>query len=481
MKKVTGILALIVLCVMELSAQISVKGYSLVYSSETPERAASLLNLSDEELANCTGDFMSTENFERNWLYCPRATSKWNKRMAENDEDRAKVHLCDNGMLRMLALSLDGTASGCITSGIKMKQGYKYGIFEIKAKCNAHKSNFPAVWMMPSTPHGGWPNCGEIDIMEQIGTSTTVYSTVHLGARYDQKVGKSYSWSGSYGAGGGWHIYSLRWDKTSLIFYCDGRQVFRYNKDASLDLESHPEYEHAQFPYNEEFYIILDQALGCNAWWGDEDPDPSYTYEMDVEYVRIWQTPETYDIDKWYVLSNYSDPTRYMMVDEDNTLTTSEVTDPAKITGNMIFTLIPTDSGGQYAIKPFSGNWVGYMADANKPVPLSVTPSPYYMLKDATKGVAFDYNKNVASLTYAEGSRALCMNSNRNYTVTTSGTTRDGSWWILQDATSIATGIDPTQQGSNLQYVVPRKIVRNGQLLIRADNKEYSIVGTRIR
>lgn len=43
--------------------------------------------------------------------------------------------------------------------------------------------------MMPSNPKGGWPNCGEIDIMEQIGTSSTVYSTVHLGARYGENVG----------------------------------------------------------------------------------------------------------------------------------------------------------------------------------------------------------------------------------------------------------------------------------------------------
>lgn len=294
------------------TAQIDKTGYLLVYSSETAEQASAELSLTEEEKANCSGDFMSTKNFERNWKYCPRQTSKWNCRMAQNDEDRAKVHVCEDGILKMLALSLDGTKDNCITSGIQMKQGYRYGIFEIKAKCNPHKSNFPAVWMMPLKPKGGWPNCGEIDIMEQIGTSSTIYSTVHLGARYGENVGKTYLWSGNKWFDNEYHIYSLLWTKTCLTFYCDGIQVFKYAKDKTLDLANHPQYEHAQFPYNEEYYMILDQALGQNAWWGDEDPDPSYKYEMDVQYVRIFQGEAEEEKLSYYLLQNAAEPSFYM-------------------------------------------------------------------------------------------------------------------------------------------------------------------------
>lgn len=273
-------------------AQINMTGYKLVYSSETPQRAATLLNLTDEELANCTGDFMDKDHLERNWDYSLKQTSTWNKRMATNDEDRALVHKPADGHLRLLAVTTNGKADGFITSGVNMKKAYKYGIFEIKAKCNPHVSNFPAVWMMPEDPTDGWPNCGEIDIMEQIGTSSTVYSTVHLGARYDKPVGKSYTWSGSRNFNTNYHIYSLLWDEENLTFYTDGIQVFKYKKDKTLDLVNHPDYEKWQFPYNKAFYIILDQALGMNEWWGSQDPDPSYTYEMDVEYVRIFQVDD---------------------------------------------------------------------------------------------------------------------------------------------------------------------------------------------
>jgi hypothetical protein len=288
-------LSMMLMCTALAPAQISLSDYTLVYSSETPERAASLLKLSDSELANCTGDFTSTEAIERHWAYSRKASSTWNKRMGTTAQEHALVHKVADGHLRMLAVSKDGTAGGFVTSGVNMKQGYMYGIFEIKAKCVPHQSNFPAIWMMPVDQKDGWPNCGEIDIMEQIGNSSTVWSTVHLGARYDKPVGKSYTYSGNMAFSDDWHVYMLRWDETSLTFYCDRRLVFRYRKDATLDLAAHPDYEKWQFPYNKPFYIILDQALGKNSWWGSEEPDPEFTYEMDVEYVRIWQKPDGSD------------------------------------------------------------------------------------------------------------------------------------------------------------------------------------------
>ena len=44
-------------------AQIDKFGYHLVYSSESPEAASAAMDLTDEELECCTGDFLSTENF----------------------------------------------------------------------------------------------------------------------------------------------------------------------------------------------------------------------------------------------------------------------------------------------------------------------------------------------------------------------------------------------------------------------------------
>ena len=423
-------------------AQIDKSGYHLVYSSESPEAASASMELTDEELACCTGDFLSTENMERHWQYCPRLSSTWNMRMGTTDEERALVNIPEDGHLRLLAVSTDGTVGGFVTGGVRMNDGYKYGIIEVKAKCKPHKSNFPAIWMMPVDQTDGWPNCGEIDIMEQIGTSSTVYSTVHLGARYDKKVGKNYSWSGSRTFNTDYHVYTLLWDKKSLTFYTDGVRVFRYTKDSTLDLVNHPDYEKWQFPYNKAYYLILDQALGHNAWWGAEDPDPKFTYEMDVQYVRIWQKEETPEKLEYVALRNYSDSERYMTATDENLLTTTTIANPTAVTDNMLFAMKPTDSGGKYYLLTKDGRYVGYKADINKQVELSDTPTPYYVIKDETKGLAFDYVKPTAPLTYADGSRALFMNEKKDNVVTTSGTSKDASWWVPVDPDNIEDGIE---------------------------------------
>ena len=478
MKRFTIILITILASAIQVCAQISTKGYSLVYSSETPQRAASLLTLSDEELANCTGDFTSQENMERNWLYCPRATSKWNKRMAENDEDRAKVHLCEDGKLRLLALSLDGTKQNCITSGIRMKQGYKYGIYEIKAKCNPHKSNFPAIWMMPSNPYGGWPNCGEIDIMEQVGTSSTMYSTVHLGARYDQKVGKSYSWSGSRWVDTGYHIYSLLWTKRSLTFYCDGKQVFKYQKDGSLNLDAHPEYEHAQFPYNEAYYIILDQALGSNSGWGDEDPDPKFTYEMTVDYVRIFQAPDEEQVLDNYFIQNVENPSYYMTASSEGLVGTTDL-DIMNPDPDAVFCFPETDAGTKKYIRTQSGKWLLSESVNNKAVQFGEEGVPYYIIRDDEKGVAFDCAKDTYPTTFANGSRALILNSSKNYIVSVSGTSRSSAWWNLIKVTDAQASITTVDNDTRMPVV--RKVVRGNRLIIQAGDHEYTPAGTRIK
>jgi hypothetical protein len=108
------------------------------------------------------------------------------------------------------------------------------------------------------------------------------------------------------------------------------------------------------------------------------------------------------------------------------------------------------------------------MPDANKAVPLSAEePCYFYQLKDNVKGVAFDYAKDTAPVTYADGSRALTFTPKRNNVVTISGNSKDAAWWILEDATeTIATGINPLltspKEEGQVYDLSGRKV--NGQL-----------------
>lgn len=476
-KRFIAAITIAVACALQVSAQISVTGYSLVYSSETPEQASSLLDLSDEELANCTGDFTSTVNMERNWGYCNKASSEWNQRMGTTDEEHAMVHKFQDGHLRLLAKTTDGTANGFITGGIRMKKGYKYGIIEVKAKCNPHASNFPAIWMMPVV-NDGWPLCGEIDIMEMVGNSSTAHSTVHVAARYPNdpnghSVGKSYSWTNNISTSAGYHVYSFYWDKKSLIFYCDGTQVFRYNKDTSLDYDAHPEYEKYQFPYNKEFELILNQSLGKNSGWGYENPDPTYTYEMDVEYVRIWQVPETYEVNDYYMLRNYDNNARFMKVSHEQTLVTTEITELNQVNDSVLFGIAPADVYGQYYLVSKTGKAAGMMPNINKAVPLLDEACYFYMLNDETKGVAFDYAKDTTPVTYGDGSRALTLNANKGNIVSISGNSKNSAWWSMENAEDVLSGVEtpnPTLKDDGNIYSL------SGQRLSRLQ-KGVNIVG----
>jgi len=463
-----------------LPAQIPTQGYQLVYSSETPEAAlAAMPTLTADELLSCTGDFLSRDNFERHWTYSPRRTSTWNKRMAENDADRARVHIAQDGTLHLLALTTDGTAEGFITSGMEMKQSYQYGIIEVKAKCNPHASNFPAIWMMPADQQAGWPNCGEIDIMEQIGTSSTVYSTVHLGARYEQPVGKSYAWSGNRHFDEGYHIYTLQWNPFSLTFYTDGIEVFRYVKDLTLDYQTHPEYEEAQFPYNKPYYIILDQALGMDENWCAQEPDPQYTYEMEVAYVRIFQGDTPEEQLPYYLIKNLSAPEYYMTVTLDDKLAGSSAIDVQCPDSNALFRFVPTADSEQYLLQSLSGKLIGSSLLQNSQIKVTANGTPYYLIRDESHGgVAFDYKQQQPDVSFAAGSRALILNADKGYIISTSGTSNAAAWWQLQEVTP-SMSIEPISADGADKHQV-HKALCDGSLMVIVGDCRYSATGVRM-
>ena len=52
----------------------------------------------------------------------------------------------------------------------KDKVELQYGYWEIRAKLPSGVGTWPAIWMLNSKIDSiGWPNCGEIDIMEHVG------------------------------------------------------------------------------------------------------------------------------------------------------------------------------------------------------------------------------------------------------------------------------------------------------------------------
>lgn len=218
------------------------------------------------------------------WVRCPRQTSTWNRLLS----DTSAVCFQSDGNLVLRAIPNQDTSTdkaAMLTGGVQSrgKFDFLHGRFECRAKVNPHTGNFPAVWMMPTDGSDGWPACGEIDVMEQINTESRVYHTVHthwtytLGHRNDASPKSSFNETVDMTK---YHIYALEWNTDSLIWFVDGIQRGFYVREPAHAAQK-------QWPYDKAFYIILNQSVGDGSW--ASSPDLSYTYEMDVDWVRVYQ------------------------------------------------------------------------------------------------------------------------------------------------------------------------------------------------
>jgi beta-glucanase (GH16 family) len=162
------------------------------------------------------------------------------------------------------------------------KGHWKYGRVEVKAKLPAGTGMWPAIWMLPAhAAYGGWPNSGEIDIVEYVGyLPDSVYGTVHTGAyngmRNTQKGGRTYrkDLTSSF------HLYAAEWTEDSISFFIDGEKYFSFRNEKNGT---------AVWPFDQSFYMILNIAVGGN-WGGKKGVDDLiFPQRMEVDYVRVYQ------------------------------------------------------------------------------------------------------------------------------------------------------------------------------------------------
>ncbi len=184
------------------------------------------------------------------------------------------------------------TSSRIITKG---NVAWKYGIIEVSAKMPEALGTWAAIWMMPSVNYyGGWPDSGEIDIMEYVGYDIdAIYGTIHTRI-YNHIDGtqKGSSVTGITDLDTAFHTYKVEWLPDRLNFYYDDHMYFTYqpNKYSSC-----PTFN--VWPFNKSFYMILNVAVGGD-WGGVQGVDPNdYPVTMEIDYVRVYQANELIDYD----------------------------------------------------------------------------------------------------------------------------------------------------------------------------------------
>jgi beta-glucanase (GH16 family) len=162
-------------------------------------------------------------------------------------------------------------------------KNFKYGRIEARFKLPKGRGTWPAIWMMPtSSVYGGWPNSGEIDVMEFVGyDANRIYGTVHRGA-------------GSGGNGDGsnisiagktdeYQVIRIDWEPGYIKWYLNDKLFHTYNNGYAGS---------AQWPFDQNFYVILNFAVGGD-WGGAQGVDANiWPQEFLIDYVRVYQKSE---------------------------------------------------------------------------------------------------------------------------------------------------------------------------------------------
>jgi beta-glucanase (GH16 family) len=163
------------------------------------------------------------------------------------------------------------------------KGDWTYGKFEARMKLSTAQVMWPAFWMMPTDEvYGTWPNSGEIDIMELIGTyPSRSYGTIHTSsgtAGVSTSSGANYNLpSGTFGDA--FHNFSVEWSPNEIKWLIDG-VVFATKTPA--DFGSSP------WRFDKDFHIILNLAVG-GSWPGSPNGSTIFPQTTEIEYVRVYQ------------------------------------------------------------------------------------------------------------------------------------------------------------------------------------------------
>ena len=158
-----------------------------------------------------------------------------------------------------------------------------YGRFEARIKIPYGQGIWPAFWLLGDNIRtAGWPHCGEIDIMENIGREpSVVHGTMHgpgysggdgISAAYTLPNGRKFS--------DDFHTFAVEWEPNVIRFYVDDH-LYKTRTPADLPAGKTWVFDHP-------FFIILNVAVG-GGWPGNPDATTVFPQKMLVDYVRVYQ------------------------------------------------------------------------------------------------------------------------------------------------------------------------------------------------
>lgn len=270
---------LLILLILGTASPATAQTYSLVWSDE----------------------FDSTAVNTNEWVYEVNGDGGGNNEL-QYYTSRVQNNFLSAGIFKIMALKESYLGKSYTSTRMHTKRAWTFGKIEARMKLPYGKGLWPAFWMLGSSINTvGWPACGEIDIMEMIGGTTTgnggdgrVFGTAH----WNQGGHASYGLSTALSSGrlaDDFHTYSIVWDNKQIIWYLDNVQYCVINTQPT-----------GLNAFRAPHFIILNLAVGGN-WPGSPDATTTFPQLLEVDYVRVYQQVST------GVQSNAAAPQRFSL------------------------------------------------------------------------------------------------------------------------------------------------------------------------
>lgn len=168
-----------------------------------------------------------------------------------------------------------------LTGGITTKglRSFHRGRIEVKAKLQAGQGAWPAIWLLPD--EGGWPEGGEIDIMERLHYDDFIHQTIH--SSYTVHLKKTKNPPSHHTVpfdSTQFNVFAVELGVDSISWYMNDLHTFSYPR---IEAEE----KNGQYPFDRPYYLIIDMQLGAT-WMPPVEKD-DLPVEMIVDWVRYYQ------------------------------------------------------------------------------------------------------------------------------------------------------------------------------------------------
>jgi beta-glucanase (GH16 family) len=208
-----------------------------------------------------------------------------NAQLEFNTDRPSNASLDGNGNLAIVARIESYMGNRFTSARLKTQSKFaqRYGRIEARIKLPVGQGIWPAFWMLgDDIDEVGWPQTGEIDIMEYRGQEPKlIHGSLH-GPGYSgaSPITTTYRHKGDEGLDADYHVFAVDWDPSRITWWIDDEV---YQSVGSPAVRARGEWV-----FDHPFFILLNVAVGGN-FVGAPDATTLFPQTMLVDYVRVFE------------------------------------------------------------------------------------------------------------------------------------------------------------------------------------------------